>query len=114
MPKRRASNYYTFISGFVQDRNLIRVIGQVDQLNDAGEPNSILRKWIRNEKHWYEFDLDWYATRILALTEPQLEVYAVGPTGRVNVGTTRGDQAELILGQNQVSGQYGEIRDARI
>lgn len=113
MAKPRMSEYYSFVSGFVQDRNTLRIIGQLDELTEAGEPNSTLMKWVKPENKWYAFDLDWFVTRMWVLHHPELQVFAVGPDGRVNIGTLQGDNQEEIDPTKNGPRLHGDIRDLR-
>jgi hypothetical protein len=113
MARQKLSKHFSFVSGFVENSNTLRFIGQADQLNEAEEPNSILFKWIRATNERYGFDLDWYATRMWVLDTPHLQVFVVGPDGRVNIGTLQGDTQEQIDASNRGPSVYGEIRDLR-
>jgi len=104
---------YSFVSGYVQSNEIIRVIAQVDVLSEMEEPNSSLMKWVASENHWYAFHLDWYATRLCVLTDPELQVIAIGPDGKVNVGTIRGELQEHVDGGKNGPVKNGVIRDMR-
>jgi hypothetical protein len=47
------------------------------------------------------------------LLDPELELFAVGPDGRVLVGSTGGDKEELIDATKNGPGLHGDIRDLR-
>jgi len=102
---------YSFVSGYVQSSEIIRVVAQVDVLSEMEEPNSSLMKWVASENHWYAFHLDWYATRICVLLDPELQVIALGPDGKVNVGTTHGEFQEHVDNSKNGPISNGLIRD---
>jgi hypothetical protein len=108
------SNPFSFLSGFVQDRNTGRVIAQIDDLKDAGATDSHLMKWIRSEGRWYSFDLEWHATRLCIVTSPELHLLAVGPAGIAYVGTAAGNAEEEIDPTDDGPRRRGDIRDLRI
>ena len=109
-----ATNPYSFLSGFVEDKNTGRVIAQIDELKDAGATDSELLKWTRTDRKWYSFDLSWHATRICVLHKPELQVIAVGPDGIVAVGSTAGVTEEEIDNSDDGPKRRGDIRDLRI
>lgn len=113
MAKQRASNFFSFVSGFVQDRNTLRVIAQADELSNAGRPNSTLMKWVRHDQKWYDFHINWFVTRMWVLQQPELQVFAAGPNGRVNIGTLQGDYQEEIDPSENGPRLHGDIRDLR-
>ncbi len=94
------TNPFSFLSGFVQDRGVGRVIAQVDEIVEAGATASRLMKWVKNDQKWYSFRLDWTATRMWVLTQPELQVFAIGPYGIVSIGTLKGNTEEEIDGGN--------------
>jgi hypothetical protein len=111
MTKEKASDHYSFVSGYVQDNDTIRVIAQIDQLNELDEPNSILMKYVRSEDNWYAFDIDWYAIRLLVYKK---QLFAVGPQGEILVATAKSEDIEEIDSSNNGPSQHGEIRDLRL
>jgi hypothetical protein len=106
-------NPLSFLSGFVQDRNIIRVIAQVDQLKEAGSTASRLMKWVRSENHWLSFRLDWQATRLCVLYKPEIQVLAMGPTGLVAAATQAGDAEEQVDTTGDGPRRRGDLRDLR-
>lgn len=113
MNSQNISDHFSFVTGFVQDKDTIRIIAQSDQLNQAGEPNSTLMKFVHSEGKRYDFHLGWYATRLWARNQLGVEVVALGPDGRVNAGDVSGDSTEIIGGESPVAERYGVIRDLR-
>jgi|GEM_PF-1226058 len=102
---------FSFLSGFVQDRNTARVIAQVDQLRDQGSTASRLMKWTRDEGQWMSFRLEWTATRMWVLTKPEMQVFAIGPDGIVSVGTSKGMSEEEVDPGDDGPRRRGPIRD---
>src|SRR5262245_9685502 len=113
MTRERFSRHFSFVSGFVQDHDTIRIVAQADALTRAGEPNSSLLKLVLSEDKRYAYDLDWYATSVWAGTVPELQLFALGPHGRVNVGTLEGNHEEEIDGSDSGTQVLGELRDLR-
>ena len=114
MARKKASEFYSFVSGYVQDSETLRIIAQLDDLIETGEPNSTLMKWVRSENKWYSFDFDWFATSLSVVLTPELQVFAAGPDGRVMVGTIHGEQQEKIDPSEDGPDVHGDIRDLRI
>lgn len=111
MSEKRASEVFSFVSGFVQSQNIIRIIAQIDQLNDLDRPNSVMLKWELDISKRSDFHLDWYATQSIVILEPVLEMIAVGPDGKVIVGTATGQSEEKIGTKDRDSANFGDIRN---
>lgn len=103
----------SFAAGFVQSREVVRVIASIDALREQGEPDSWLMKWVRAEKKWLHFDLEWTATRLWVVEKPEPMVFATGPEGRVVILTLTGSSEEMIDASGQGPGARGHIRDLR-
>lgn len=109
-----SKNAYSFLSCFVQSRDVFRIVCQIDELKKMGSTSSRLLKYVRSESKVYVFDLDWHATRVGVLTVPELTLIAVGPSGIVGVGTSKGTSEEEIDPTNNGPKRRGDIRDLRI
>jgi hypothetical protein len=110
--KRKSGSTLSFGAGFVQNRNAARVIGRIDELADAGEPDCWLMKWTMENK-WGHFDLEWSATRIWVFTEPEAEAFAIGPEGRVCLGSHAGPVEEVVDASDEGPKARGPLRDLR-
>ena len=109
-----STNPYSFISGFVEDKNTARAIAQIDELKEAGATDSELLKWTGADGKWYSFDLEWHATRVCVLQKPELTVIAVGPAGIVVEGSSAGVQEGNIDDSEDGPMRRGDIRDLRV
>lgn len=103
----------SFLSGFVQSREIGRVIAQIDELTDQGSTQCWLMRWTRNDQKWARFVLEWSATRLWMELGHETLLFAVGPEGRVAVGTTSGITEELIDPSAEGPASRGHIRDLR-
>lgn len=112
--KKSSTNPYSFLFGFVQNRQCGRVIAQIDELKDSGSTASTLLKWSRLENRWFSFRLDWHATRLCIKDNPEIELIAVGPDGIVSVGTSSGNHEEDIDATDKGPKRKGDIRDLRL
>lgn len=108
------SNEYSFLSGFMQSRNVGRVIAQVDVLKESGSTASKLLKWDRSQNRWFSFNLEWHATRICAIEVPEIMVFATGPDGIVSVSTMSGSTEEEIDDSLDGPARRGPIRDLQL
>ena len=61
---------YRFGKGFVQSRELGRVISQYDELVDRGSRASSLMMWNGKRRQWHHFHLGWTAVDLA--TDPDL------------------------------------------
>ena len=109
-----SSNPYSFLSGFAQDRNLGRVIAQVDELKDAGSTSTTILSWTRENGRWFSFRLDWHATRICVVEKPIRQLRATGPAGLVSINTREGAIEEVIDSSDNGPRRRGDIRDLRL
>jgi hypothetical protein len=111
---RKGSLSISFASGFVQDRNVVRVIASIDVLRGHDEPDCwLLMKWVRAEDQWLHFSLEWSATRLWVVEQPDLLVLATGPEGRVALLTRTGNSEEIIDSSREGPRARGPIRDLR-
>src|SRR5215467_758638 len=109
---RKILTPYSFGSGFVQDHGTIRVIAQIDELTDAGSVASRVMKWAAKDGKWSQFSFEWSAVRVCVIREP-LELFVMGPSGEVNVGSLRGDTQEVIDESKDGPQGRGPLRDLR-
>jgi hypothetical protein len=87
---------------------------QVDELNSRNVLNTMLLKYSPGTREKTGFDLDWTAVKLVALERPSLLVLAVGPDGRVCVGTSASTTIEQIGTSKEGPPADGLIRDMRI
>jgi len=99
--RARVADHFTFATGVVQSADVLRAVAQSDALNGKGAPNTTLMKWVLSEGKRYDFHLDWYVNKVDVRTTPSLEVCALGPDGRINVGSANGDRLERIEGASR-------------
>lgn len=101
----------SFRAGFVESRNVARVIAQIDELADQGSTRSILMKW--SGGRWNHFAIEWIATRMWMQNQPELQLFATGPEGRVLVATSQASFEEDIDTSPTGPPLRGHIRDLR-
>jgi len=112
MSKKKGPTPYTFGAGFVQSREVSRVIAAVDELLDAGEPDGRLMKWTTGDA-WAAFDLEWTPVRMWALTEPEVAVYALGPQGDFFFTSGGQNLQEQVDESDEGPANRGPLRDLR-
>ncbi|MCO6442086.1 MAG: hypothetical protein J5I81_13650 [Nitrococcus mobilis] len=106
------SDLLSYHAGFVQDRNRFLVTAVIDDLADAGEPDSMLLRWDRPGARWTSIDLDWTATLPCALGGT---VLVTGPVGRVVVEDSSGVVTqETIDATGDGPPDVGVIRGLRV
>ncbi|MEA5123251.1 hypothetical protein [Xanthomonas floridensis] len=108
------SNDYTFSSAYMQNRNVGRVIAQIDFLTERGSTKSKLLKWDRSQGRWFSFNLDWQAIQLSAPEDPEVMVLAVGADGLVSVSTLAGPTEEAVDTSADGPARRGPIRDLQI
>lgn len=105
-------NPLSFVSGYVQDDNHIIVTAQIDELVEAGEPDSFVLKWKRVDYKWSEVcDLDWSATRVCVIFGQTNQIFVTGPFGRVAIQDDEGLREEDIDNSSNGVSVHGVIRD---
>ncbi|KLI99289.1 hypothetical protein [Luteimonas sp. FCS-9] len=108
------SNPYSFLGGCVQSRDVLRTIAQIDQLTAQGSTWSNLFKRDQAQGRWFSFKLEWTATRICTLVQPELTVLATGPDGIVSASIIAGATEETIDATDNGPSRRGPIRDLRV
>lgn len=108
------SSLFSFVAGWVQSRDVLRVLAQSDELNSKNNANTTLLKFLPAQNQKFSFHLQWTATKIVAVEQPAVQVIAVAPHGQVNVGTAAGDTTEQIGTQKEGPSVHGLIRDLRL
>ncbi len=108
------SNEYSFLSGCMQNRNVGRVIAQIDSLKELGSTATTLLKWDRSQNRWFSFNIEWHATRISAFESPEITVLATGPDGIVSASTLAGPTEEEIDASLDGPARRGPIRDLQL
>lgn len=108
------SNELSFLSGFIQGRNIGRVIAQIDQLKDQGSTASILLKWDRAQSRWFHFRLQWHATRMGFVEHPEPTLIAIGHDGIASVSTANGASEEEVDSSLDGPSRRGPIRDLQL
>ncbi|APP76959.1 WD40/YVTN/BNR-like repeat-containing protein [Xanthomonas vesicatoria] len=86
----------TFLGGYLQSRHIGRAIAQIGMLTDQGVTSSILLKWDASQNRWFHFGLDWCASWLCYIDQPEPAVIAVGADGSVSVGTAAGTTEERV------------------
>jgi hypothetical protein len=109
----KKSQNLTFLSGFVQSRDITRVIAQVDELAKQGAAYSWVMKRTSDSKQWSAFELHWIATRMWVDMSRGVTVFVTGPAGVVCVATP-GAAVEERMDESLDGPQgRGPIRDLR-
>jgi hypothetical protein len=70
-------------------------------------------KWTKSENKWQYFPIDWPATRMWALSKPDIQVFVTGPDGIVFIATLSGNTEEEIDSSAEGPRARGPIRDLR-
>jgi hypothetical protein len=106
---------YTFLSGWVQDRNIIRVTAQIDELEAAESTETQRMKWERSGPKWSAFSVDFRQVRIVTIQQPDgLYLFTIGPQGDVSAGHLQsGWEEEVDPGPEGPTGR-GDIVDLRV
>lgn len=107
----KEQNHYHFLSGYVQEKNICRVISLTNILVEKGSTWSNIMS-LKNGK-WYSHKIEWTATHIDGVTEPELNIVAIGPAGLALIITKNGVTEETIDNSNQGPKFRGHIRDIR-
>ena len=106
---------FIFLSGWIQDRDTIRVTAQVDAIAEAGSTASRRLKWQRSGSKWSSFKLPFRLVRIVTTVEADgPHLYAVSPQGSVSAGDAKGGWEELIDPSDEGPRLRGPIRDLRV
>jgi hypothetical protein len=113
MMANREQNPISFLSGFVQSRDIARVIATIDELSEAGSSRTWLMKWTKVDGKWGRFVVPWSATRMCVLLNNGAYVYATGPEGKVAILTPSGSSEEVIDSSENGTRSRGPIRDLR-
>lgn len=103
----------SYSAGFVQNRDIARVIGQFDMVMEAGGGASLALKWVRANNDWTRATVDFTAIRVWAYEKPEVKVFLVSPEGEVLVATLKGEKQEQIAPGSEGPEFYGEIMDMR-
>lgn len=104
----------SYSSGFVQSRDIARVIGQFDLLMQIGTGASLSQKWTRGApKPWSVQPVDFTANRIWAYATPTEKVFLMGPAGEVLITTDTGSTQETIEPGKEGPERYGDLMDLR-
>jgi len=111
MKANKIAEHFSFDSGFIQDSNTIRIIARLDEMTALDEPNTTFVKWDRLEATAQSFSVDWYAANMWVHNNPDVEVIAVGPDGRVIVGGVSESYEEVIDDSDDGPPMTGLIRD---
>ncbi len=102
-------NPYSFRGGFVQSREVARVVTQNDQLETLGSTLTKLLKWTKGK--WTTFDIDWVATRVWYMSSGHL--FFMGPQGLVHHASKAGEGTEEIDPTGQGAERSGDFLDLR-
>lgn len=108
------SSVYSFVAGFVQTRDILRVLAQSDELNADQVPNTTLLKVLPSQGQKLSFHLLWTATKVVVTGNQPAELIVAGPDGKVDVGTPGGDFQEKIGSPTEGPSVNGLIRDLRL
>lgn len=113
MKRRALRTDKSYSAGFVQNRDVARVIGQFDMVMEGGGGASLALKWIRTKNDWTRATVDFTAIRIWAYEKPEVKVFLVSPEGEVLAATAKGEEQEQIAPGQEGPERYGEIMDMR-
>lgn len=104
----------SYLSGFVQSRDVARVVATVDQLADAGAQLTWLTKWTRADGKWGRFEVPWAATHLSVLMNNGAHVYATGLQGKVAILTPTGSGEEVIDASADGPLSRGPVHELRV
>lgn len=99
---------YQFGQGFVQNRNVSRVISQLDELANLGSTSSSLMMWSEKRNQWYHYNIGWTARR---LTCSSSQMYALGREGRLLIAGAGGVSEEFATDEKERSPDEVDFRD---
>ncbi|MCP4601487.1 MAG: hypothetical protein GY847_13395 [Proteobacteria bacterium] len=102
---------YNFEQGFVQNRNVIRVISRLDEFTNHGSQSSSLMMWSQNKKQWFQFNLGWTAIRI-ACSESQM--FVLGSDGHILKADASGMAEEDIKSSDNSLITVKDFKDMRL
>ncbi len=106
---------FSYVTGFVQSRDIILGISVIDELVAAGEPDCEPTRWIVSKKEIASFHKTWNATKIQIVLEPEYQFYITGPDGivgvRCHVSGQQQEWDEVIDSSEQGPPLNGYIRD---
>jgi hypothetical protein len=106
---------YTFLSGWVQDRDIIRVTAQIDAIEAAGSTATQRMKWERSGPQWSAFSVDFRQVRILTIQEADgLYLFTISPQGEVSAGHLQSGWEEEVDPSPEGPTGRGDIRDLRV
>jgi photosystem II stability/assembly factor-like uncharacterized protein len=101
---------YSFGHGFVQSRNVARVISKFDELASYGSASSSLMMWSGRTNKWHHFNIGWTAIRLAC---SQRRMFALGEEtiSNLEAGKNRPLLTDMCIidGSLYVSGGNGAI-----
>jgi hypothetical protein len=99
---------YMFLGGFVQNRNVGRVIAQFEDFVQDGSTSSSLMMWNKNKGQWHHFNLGWTA---IALHVAKTGMTALSADGLVFSADSAGTREEKIDVTEQGPAHRGPLTD---
>jgi hypothetical protein len=105
---------YSFLSGWVQDRNTVRVTAQIDSLAEAGSTLTNVMKWLRPSGQWEAFCCGFRAVRIGLTYGPTPHAFFAGSGGDICVVNPQGGREEHVDPTNDGPVRRGDIVDLRV
>jgi hypothetical protein len=112
--KRPGPTPFTFLSGWVQDRNILRVTAQVDAIDEAGSTATRRMKWQKSTSKWSSFTAPFRMVRIVTTDAAGGLLIAVSPQGSVSAGDATGGWEEQVDPSKEGPTRRGDIRDLRV
>jgi len=108
---REARSPYSFGSSFVQERDKLRVVAQIDELASRGSSTSQLMTYRGQTKKWVYYSLEWTAISLAARASAELFVLGMG--GEILVGSSNRqfqENVDLSLNGPRTLGPMRAIR----
>lgn len=104
---------FSFLSGWVQDRQVIRVTAQVDAIADAGSTATQSMKFERASSQWSAYGADIRLIRLAMTYGAKTHLFAASPGGFLLVGDGQTGWEEHVDPSNDGPMGRGPLRDAR-
>lgn len=106
---------FLFLSGWVQDRNTVRVTAQIDAAAEAGSTASRRLKWQRSGGKWSSSKVPFRLVRIVTRNEADGgHLYAISPQGSVSAADLKGPWEEQVDPSDEGPRLRGPLRDLRV
>ncbi|APZ94361.1 hypothetical protein [Fuerstiella marisgermanici] len=106
------AEHFTFVAGFVENRNTLQLLATSDELTEDGEANSTLMKKTLEPSARADFHLDWFAKRACVTMHPKRTVVIVSEDGRALYSSSDGMVTEQV--SDEIPAPLGVVRNMRL